>query len=355
MRKNSLITVVLLCFAFSNLYSLGSRITSSKAVIMVDSLNIRSESSITSKVVGKVNTGDIVEIVSSPENKDKIDYMKDYWYLIEKDGVKGYCFGYYMVKFDYGYIYNHHDLGIIVFLDDEYSFVKKMNYNSYNKVYRENNYSKNEEVKFECQYSSKLFDKFVLIENAISSSIPRDYGGEPIKYMIYNNSGVEIFKEDGYPPELVYFAKNDLLLFVYINVGISLPYYDNHLKIINSKGNILKDIRSNLEYREFNQYYSYSGTMRQFQYLLSEDYGKLFIFTNSMMLILDLNTLKEKYISFNKLINELNVKNDFDFNIDDAKEDGELIKIFIDKTKNEEVIESYKLIYDIENDSIKKE
>lgn len=77
----------------------GANLPNTQLMITAENLNVRSEPDNTAEnVVFQLNNGDICEILQRSKEMVKIREMEDYWYQIEKDGQKGWVYGYFTSK-----------------------------------------------------------------------------------------------------------------------------------------------------------------------------------------------------------------------------------------------------------------
>lgn len=77
----------------------GAKLPNTQLMITAENLNVRSEPDNTAdNVVFQLNDGDICEILQRGSEMAKIRDMEDYWYQIEKDGQKGWVFGFFTSK-----------------------------------------------------------------------------------------------------------------------------------------------------------------------------------------------------------------------------------------------------------------
>lgn len=77
----------------------GAKLPNTQLMITAENLNVRSEPDTDAdNVVFQLDNGDICEILQRSDEMVKIRDMEDYWYQIEKDGQKGWVFGYFTSK-----------------------------------------------------------------------------------------------------------------------------------------------------------------------------------------------------------------------------------------------------------------
>lgn len=68
-------------------------------VVALSGLKIRNNSSAESEVIGKVNYGDLIEIIDTPNKKYEYDNINGFWVLIKYNNIKGYIFDGYLSKY----------------------------------------------------------------------------------------------------------------------------------------------------------------------------------------------------------------------------------------------------------------
>ena len=68
------------------------KIETKKAIVVVDNLNFRSAPNLKSENIGKLQKGDIVEILSISNEKERINLTDDYWYKVRFNKKEGYLF-----------------------------------------------------------------------------------------------------------------------------------------------------------------------------------------------------------------------------------------------------------------------
>jgi len=233
-----LILFSVISFNCSNQVIQNTEVKREKLICLTDLVNIRKLPTIKSDILGQINSGTIIDIISPETINDTVNNITGVRYKVKMENTEGYVFGHYFSKYSDETFIDSDYFGKAFIIKDK-TILKKFNYTSFSMLDRkaqENGekvalgYSTNNEV---CIYGDKYLDFM-----EVSGELHTDNCVKTSK--IYNKSGKLIYsgKERSFN---VTNSSDNLGILFYNYIDDIEVYYSNRLLIINQKGEKVYD------------------------------------------------------------------------------------------------------------------
>ena len=266
------------------------KITTDKAVVVVDNLNFRESPEIKAKSIGKLNTGDIVEIISIEKNKSQIGAMKDYWYKVKFKKQEGYLYGFFLSEYRDNHIVINNKNGVLLFLDSANNLISKKEYLSYYLV--KEKLKTNKETEKKAEIVSIINDKFAVVKTIYFYYVDSEFLISD--YTIYTKDGAEIVNEKGIP--FVYYSKK--FSYLILNKAIlgknNRTEYLNKINIYSLSGKPVKELSVKMQSK-------YKDEFNRNEIMLNNTSDRFIWVNSSKAMILDLKRFKVNYTEFKEI------------------------------------------------------